>query len=655
MEYMEVRTMTTGMKKLNMYLIAILGIILISLAIPQHQAYAGGNGLADTVFDILTGGENIESEMFEQVIEDAMREDINIAGFETHRFETEEQEARFRTAVIAQQVKNYIEDIKNSKNIFDAGAKIINSKEVLSQNLQKSVEQVNKMIEDNGGNIDNVTFNYEDINIFGIQVGKKLNNLFKDVTPDDYANLKKLDEQLTREAYAELGVDELPEDILQGLFSMSNNKEQFLENFKNMSQSNKDWFQESKAYYAYSAELTEDGIALMEAAGISSMDELKQFYLNNKSQIKNMGDLKTLVSQMQKDREYLMTLLDKATTATSKDIPLNSNVNTNTMILDNGLLTLLMTNKPNINNPSGFGVYCGIRFDNVDDYNAFMIAWQAFKDKYNWEFTSASPNFQKLFTFYQTSPGNLNDPIKLAGDLGVETHTFITKVVFTITKKSGPVSSMKVADQNELNQVALKYNAEFAKAYKNLTGNASPIPNIVSQDSNSIVVELNYYDGIVQQHPDDYYDYIRNFWSQISGKHARKSLNYKNNFVPTMVFDNVKERGVYEITAVVYGSRYYQYEKTYTYYYNCTDDPEYGHQHGDSDIIEYFPYRQQYNGQHSHPTDNDMRGVAPNNIEEDHILARAMWELNIKEYGKIIIPAIGVDNSKIKVSNFISE
>ena len=644
--------MMTSVKKFSIFLILTFGLIVMSLIFPHSQAYAGGP--IDFVYDFLTGDGNIEDEFFIKVIEDTVKDNINIVGFETHRFETEEQAAKFRAAVVEQQVKNLIEHLKNA-SLIDKAQIILNLEDHLSGNLQKSVDQVNKLIEDKGGNIDLVELELENFEVFGYAVGKKIVNMFKDVTPDDYENLRKLDEQLMREAYAELGVDELPEDILQGLFSMSNNKEQFLENFKNMSQSDRDWFEESKAYYAYSAELTEDGIALMEAAGISSMDELKQFYLNNKNQIKNMGDLKTLVSQMQKDREHLMTLLNKATTATSKDIPLNSNVNTNTMILDNGLLTLLMTNKPNINNPSGFGVYCGIRFDNDDDYNAFMIAWKAFKDKYNWEFTSASPNFQKLFTFYQTSPGNLNDPIKLAGDLDVETHTFITKVVFTITKKSGPVSSMKVADQNELNQVALKYNAEFAKAYKNLTGNACPIPNIVSQDSNSIVVELNYYDGIVQQHPDDYYDYIRNFWSQISGKHARKSLNYKNNFVPTMVFDNVKERGIYEITAVVYGSRYYQYEKTYTYYYNCTTDEDGHHVHGDSKKIKYFPYRQQYNGQHNHPTDNDMQGVAPDNIKEDHILARAMWELNIKEYGKIIIPAIGVDNDKIKVSNFISE
>ena len=47
-----------------------------------------------------------------------------------------------------------------------------------------------------------------------------------------------------------------------------------------------------KAYYAYSAKLTNDAIDLMEAAGLSNLDELRQFYMNNKHQIRNMDDLK---------------------------------------------------------------------------------------------------------------------------------------------------------------------------------------------------------------------------------------------------------------------------------------------------------------------------------------------------------------------------
>ena len=52
--------------------------------------------ISDNIYDFLTGDGNIESELFEKVIEDTVKEDINIVGFDTYRFETEEQAAKFR-------------------------------------------------------------------------------------------------------------------------------------------------------------------------------------------------------------------------------------------------------------------------------------------------------------------------------------------------------------------------------------------------------------------------------------------------------------------------------------------------------------------------------------------------------------------------------
>ena len=73
------------------------------------------------------------------------------------------------------------------------------------------------------------------------------------------------------------------------------------------------------------------------------------------------------------------------------------------------------------------------------------------------------------------STGDLDDPIKLAGSIDVEYHTFVSKVIFKITKKKGHMSDMDVADMAKLNEVALKYNTKFAEVYKRLTGNASPV------------------------------------------------------------------------------------------------------------------------------------------------------------------------------------
>jgi hypothetical protein len=651
--------MITGIKKFNIFLVITFGLILMSLIFPQNHAYAGTKDvITNWVFDFFTADGNIEGEFFQKVIDDAIQNNINIAGFETRRFETEEQEAKFRAAVVTQQVKNFFDDFKNSKNILEAGKMVVNYKEHLSKNLQKSVEQVNKLIEESGGNIDAVKLELENFEILGIKAGKKIINMFGDVTPDEYANLRKLDEQLTREAYVELGVSELPQDILDGLFIMSNNKEAFLENFKKMSKSDQKWFEESKTYYTYSAELTKEAVDLMEAAGLSSMKELNQFYMNNKHQIRNMDDLKALTANMKKDREDLLSLLAKAKPVKTKEALRNSGDATQgKYILDSGLLSLFANTQNQYNSISVQGAYGGIKFDSAEDYQKFMIAWEKFKRDYNWEFNQRSPNFQRLFTFYQTSPGDLDDPIRLAGNINAEYHTFVSKVIFKITKKKGLMSNMDIADMAELNQVALKYNNKFAKVYERLTGNASPVPK-VKKEGDSIVVELDYYEGIRNSNS-KVYDAIRNNWSLIRGGHSRPSLDYRGSsssqgFVPTIAFKNVKERGVYEVEAVIFGSRYYQYEKTYTRYYNCTDDED-GHHHGNREVVKYYPYRKKVIDEHSLPITDDTRNIAPDHIVENNVIGRAIWEVNVGENGRIWIPAYGVDSSDIRTSNFISK
>jgi len=652
--------MSIRMNKFKLFSVITFALLSMFFIFPQNNAYAGeiGEAIANGIYDFSTGDGNIESELFKKVIEDTVKEDINIVGFDTYRFETEEQAAKFRAAVILQRFKNLVEDYRNS--IIEGEEIVVNSKQYLSDNLQKSVEQVNKLIEEKGGNIDLVELELENFKVSGYAVGKKIVNMSKDVTPDDYENLRKLDEQLTREAYAELGVADLPQDILEGLFEMSNNQEAFMENFKNISQSDREWFEKTKAYYAYSAKLTNDAIDLMEAAGLSNLDELRQFYMNNKYQIRNMDDLKKLTESMQKDRQNLLDLLKRATPVdTEEALKMSGNPTKGHYIVDSGVLSLYAFPDNNgYQDISIYGTYGGLKFDTDEEYEAFMIAWEEFKQKYNWEFTQKSPNFQRLFTFYQ--PGDLDDPIELAGKIDVEYHTFVSKVIFKITKKKGSMSDMDIADMTKLNEVALKYNTKFAEVYKRLTGNASPVPK-VTKTGDSIIVELDYYKGIKDNNSRIVYDAIRNNWSLIVGKHKRPSLDYRNNgsnegFVPTIAFKNVKERGVYEVEAIVFGSRFYQYEDSYTRYVDCWEDEDGHHHHGKPQIVEYFPYREEVRDSvHGLPRDNDQRNIAPDHIVKDNVIAKAIWEVNVSEKGEIIIPVIGVKTSTdIKISNFIT-
>jgi len=657
--------MTTEIKKINLFLVITLSLILMCFIFPQSNAQAGTTGkFANTVYDFFTADENIEPELYQQVVDDAIQNGINMTGFDKKRFKTEEQEGKYRAAVIEQQVKNFNNDFKNTKGVAEKGEMLVNHKEHLSKNLQKSVNEVNKLIEKNGGNIDKVNLDIENFEVFGSKPGKKIINTLGKVTPDEYTNLRKMDEQLTREAYAELGVSDLPQNILNGLFNMSNNKQDFLKDFNKMSKSDKKWFEKSKTNYAYSAELTDDAINLMEAAGLSSMEELNQFYMNNKHQIKNMNDLKRITTNMKKDRQDLLDLLGKAKPRGKNTTQKNSNnLSNGQYTLDNDGILRLFSDMNNIKygDIAVNGLYGGLEFDSPEDFNKFMTALQKFKEDYNWDFTKMSPDFQKLYTFYQGTPGDLDEPIKLAGQIDTEYHTFVSKVVFKITKKKGSIGNMNVADMNELNEVALKYNKDFAQVYKRLTrGNASPIPKVLSKDSNSITVELDYYDGIKNSCRGKFYDAARNNWSLIKGNHARPSLDYRGRgsnkgFVPTLAFENVEEGGVYEIEATIFADRYYQYEDVYDKYVDCWEDEDGNHHHGRKVPVEYFPYRQKKGDEHSDPTDNDTRNVAPDHISENHVIGQAMWEVNVANHGKIVIPPYGVDTNDIKISNFITK
>lgn len=647
--------MILGVKKFSIFLVITFGLMLMSLVLPQNQVYAGNQAVVDKLYDFLTGDGNIEDELFMKVIEDTVKDNINVVGFETHRFETEEQAAKFRAAVVEQQVKNLIEDLKNA-SLVDKAQIILNLKDHLSSNLQKSVDQVNKLIEEKGGNIDAVILDMENKSIFGINIGKTIINMFKDVTPDEYTQLRKLDEQLKQEAYAELGVSGLPQNILDGLFKLSNNQETFWENFKNMSQSDKDWFEKTKTYYAYSVELTDDAVALMEATGLSSLEELTQFYMNNQHRIKNMNDLKSLANRMAQARKELLDLLNKhAQPIQTKNGTSNSLVKGDYVLTDTGILKLYASVNSNYPNVSLFGVYGGLQFDSAESYTAFLIALEKFKQEFNWDFTASSPDdIQKLYIFYQNSPDDLNEPIKLAGKAKIEYHTFVSKVVFRITKKKGSTTgiNMQVADMATLNELALKYNPKFAPIYKRLTGNASPAPK-VTKSGNSIIVELDYYGGIEKNNA-RVYDAIRNNWSLIRGEHNRPSLDY-HDFIPTLALTNVTDGGVYEIEAIIYGSRFYQYEDFYTRYVGCSDD-ENGHHHGSPQITSYFPYRQEVRDYvHGLPRTNDQRNIRPDYIVKDKVIGKAVWEVNVKAKGKIIIPPLGVKNTDVSVSNIISQ
>lgn len=667
---------------------------------PQNTAYAG---IGDVLGKVFLGEQDLTDAYIQEVVNDSLNGDIKIAGFDTKRFNSKEEASKYMAAVIKQQASNIIKDFNNASGWGKIDT-IMNWNEHMDKNLEKSMKEVDKIIEQHGGDISKVNFGFEDAEIFGFKIGQKYISAAGELTPDEYQSIRKLDEQLTREAYAAMGVDEIPTKILDGLFEMSDNKEDFMKNLKNMSESDKKWFEESKTYYAYSAELTDDAIEIMTSGGFANLNELNQFYLNNKHRIKSVTDLKNITSQMQKDRDEIKKILN--TLKPVNGYASSSGSKKGGFVLS-GINLSLFGDVLDKDFPfDAKGAYGGYKFPDAEKEKQFWALIEKFKKDYNWNFSRYSPKVQELYTFYQNTLDK-DEELKLAGDINTENHTFISKVIFTITKKTGSLGKIDVADMNTLNEVALKYSNKFASAYKDITGNAVPTPKVISKNSKSIVVELNYAEGIEKAASGSYYDTVRNHWSKIKGNHNRTSLVFddtRNGFIPTMAFTNVTESGVYQIEADIYASRFHQQEKTYQIYVDCEevdvkdkDGNVIGtrHVHGKTETQKYFPYRQKKGKDvHSYPTKNDTRNVKPDYIETDRLVGRAAWEVNVGSggatpgggtnpgckgpscppggtnpkdpnnppggggprigRGTIIIPPYGVDSSDISISNFIS-
>lgn len=689
--------MSTGLNKIKLFSVITFLLMALFFVFPQNTAYAGI--VDDLLGKIFLGDQDLNEAYIQEVVNDSFNGDIKIAGFGTKRFNSEEEAAKYMAAVIKQQASNFMKDLNNASGWGKIDT-IRNWDEYMDKNLEKSMKEVDKIIEQHGGDISKVNFGFEDAEIFGFKIGQKYISAAGELTPDEYQSIRKLDEQLTREAYAAMGVDEIPTKILDGLFEMSDSKEDFMKNLKNMSESDKKWFEESKTYYAYSAELTGDAIEIMTSGGFANLNELNQFYLNNKHRIKSVADLKNITSQMQKDRDEIKKILNELKPVDG--YASSSGSKKGGFVLSGTNLSLFGDVLDEDFPFDAKGAYGGYKFPDAETEKRFWALIEKFKKDYNWDFSRYSPNVQELYTFYQNTLDK-DEELKLAGVINTENHTFISKVIFTITKKTGSLGKIDVADMNTLNEVALKYSNKFASAYKNITGNAVPTPKVISKNSKSIVVELNYAEGIKKAASGSYYDTVRNHWSKIKGNHNRTSLVFddtRNGFIPTMAFTNVMESGVYQIEAEIYASRFHQQEKTYQIYVDCKevdvkdkDGNVIGtrHVHGKTKTEKYFPYRQKKGKDvHSYPTNNDTRNVKPDYIETDRLVGRAVWEVNVgsggttpggtnPKYppsyppggtdpkdnppggggpgigrGTIIIPPYGVESSDISISNFIS-
>jgi len=618
------------------------------------EADETNSSFVNDIFNKLTNNqEGLGEEFIRNIIEDKLNKDIKIAGFDEERFKTEEEKTRYRTALAVQQIGNLLDDYIREVNPFKKADILLDHEKYLNKNLEKSINELNEYLEQNGGNISDVQFGFEKINVLGVNVGKIMIDIFSEITPNDYESLRKLDEQLKREAYAELGIDNMPEEIRNMLFKTSSNKEDFLNNYKELKGNSKEWLKNAEAYYAYSIELTDEALSLMEATGISTIDELKKFYEKNQYQINDSSDMQDMITGINNDKKNILNFLkENATLIAGQDVledglyPAEGDYSRANQLLNLWADEAVRGGFSNINT---LIMNYQLVFKDPALQIEYKILLEDFREKYNIDFINSYSNPDDLYHFYQNDIGKDN-PLKLVGKTGIEQHTYISKVVFNITKKDDSLGVINIAKPNELNNLAKEYCEKFATAYKKITGDYIPEPKVLHKSFNSMTIELDYEKTIKEKNPTNYYDAIRNNFSQIKGGHKRPSLSYKD-FVPTISLE-MDKKGVYKIEAVIYASKFYHKGKTYTVYEDCVDENG-EHYDGNAKVVEYYPYRQIKGDKYSMPKNDDSRNIPPDNMLNNKAIGRVVWEVNVG--GKLVVPPYGVRTEDIYIHNFISD
>lgn len=646
----------------NIKFVMIFSLMLTAFVCITTTTYA--NQLVQDVAEITTSGQKgLDEQFYESVIidKDEIDKNVNVIGFDTKRFDSEEEEAKYMASLIVKQIGTYMDQFSDG-GILDKADMMIHLEEYLEDSLDKNINELNEYLDMYGGDILKAEFDFEDYNIAGIDIGELTLDLFAEVDIAKGESYRKLDEQLLREAYVELGVDNIPENVLSILFNASNDKDTFIENLNNLDKDSEDWLKDSGAYYAYSVELSDNAIKLMEAAGLSTIEELNDFYQYNKDEIRSDFQLENFIIIMEKEQEELINFYVENTIRKSTQ-------SDNDTILDE----MSESDKINIGkyeiSEELWNLWAEDGLGNTSDINAelptyitefkdpeakhqFLMMLEDFKNKYGVDFTnkSSSPNEIEILHHFFQDDTNKHNPLKLVGKVGIEHHSYINRIEFKITKKDGLLGNVDVANMEELNTLAAKYSSSFANAYKKIMGDNVPYPKILGKTSDSVTVELNYEEAIKNKYPNSYYDIIRNNFSQIKGSHNRNSLSLES-YIPTLSL-NTGEKGVYIITANIYYKRYYSRSKTYTITINHSVDGSDRPIDQEKKIIEYFPYRQ-IKRENERPLSDDTRNIEPDSISSENHIKTIVWEINVGTE-KLIVPPYGVKRKDIYRSNFIT-
>lgn len=264
---------------------------------------------------------------------------------------------------------------------------------------------------------------------------------------------------------------------------------------------------------------------------------------------------------------------------------------------------------------------------------------------------SNSPDYLKLLKMYQdyrnkygidyktdiTSSNTIN--LGSHGESGLEivdtasqkNFHVISKVVFTITKKTGSIGNLTLLSDSRLQELGKEYSG-IGRKYYDATGRYIPRFTEVSRDAKSVTYEINYTDGTT-------YDELRSMLASIYQKYN-----------PVIGF-NVAKDGIYTIDTNVFANTLTEFqdihpEHNYSWTTGKGEDLEIHNR--TCPEIKYWPYKEKIvprGTRGAHKKISYLSNKTPDRIVENTWVGNVVWEVNAKR-GPVEIPLMGQNVSK---------
>jgi len=436
--------------------------------------------------------------------------------------------------------------------------------------------------------------------------------------------------QLDKEATEQLGLSEIPADILDKLFDEVYDQNIAIEN---MSENQKKYLEKTGKLYAFQLQATDLAKDISKVVGSDTKDWAELIKIANDPaalkakygegfQFSNdvEGNIKEIVKSIEGSRD---SIYDQILKVSEFNQSLIDPAEYKSLIKQYGIDEFVL---------SALGSDPKIKdlMQNNPEYIKLLEMYEEYRNKYGLDYKT-DISASNTIDFGQEGNGSL----EIVDSLSQKNFHVIGKVVFKITKKSGgSIGGLSLLNDKRLQEIAKEYSG-IGNEYYNATGRYIPVFKEISRDYSSVTYEINYTEGAD-------FDDLREYLSPVYQKYD-----------PTIGI-RVTSDGIYKIETEIYANTLTELmdvHAAHDYSWTTGTGPTLQSFTETCEEIKYWPYKQRIvdfgvNG--AHVVQYHLSNKTPDSVKENTWIGSVEWEVNAKA-GDVEIPLMGQVVSKTSI------